>query len=358
VASFFTASCAAGSVLLLPNPGKQSSAIRLHFGGFGGAEILGLGSTGRPHVADKGEFGFLQLDLGCLGGQMAVRVTVGLCVKNSQATAEQAVKSILHQNYPQNQMELLVVDGYSKDNTISVIRDCLNESELGCRFFSENLGLGGARQLVVENALGDYIVWVDGDMVLPADFVGKQIAFMDKNPAVGIGKGKYSLNRKEKLVSKLENMEFLINFSIDGETDSKALGTSGCIYRLEAIRQAGGFDANIRGVGEDMDAEYRVRAAGWKLYVTDAVFYERRRETWKSLWDEYFWHGYGWTSLINKNRDMVNIVKLLPPVAVMAEVLRIPKAYRLTSQKAAFLLPLHYVFKRIAWFFGFMKSRR
>jgi glycosyltransferase involved in cell wall biosynthesis len=287
-----------------------------------------------------------------------IKITVGLCVKNSQATIEKAVKSITAQDYPANLTELLVVDGKSKDNTVQIIQNCLNGSGLTARFFSESLGLGGARQTVVENASGTYIIWVDGDMVLPQNFVRKQVEFMDVNPSVGIGKGKYGLNRKDKLVASLENMEFLINFHDEGETNSKNLGTSGCIYRLEAIRQAGGFDANIKGVGEDMDAEYRVRERGWKLYVTDAVFYEKRRETWKSLWDEYFWHGYGWTSLINKNRDMVNIVKLLPPVAVAVEFTRIPKAYKLTCQKAAFLLPLHYVFKRIAWFLGFMKSRR
>lgn len=289
---------------------------------------------------------------------VGVRVSVGLCVKNSQLTVGRAVKSIIKQDFPPSQMELLVVDGNSKDSTVPVIKKCLTDTMLASRFFSENLGLGGARQLVVENAFGDYIIWVDGDMVLPKDFVRKQVEFMEANPIVGIGKGKYALCKQDKLVAKLENMEFLINFNAEGETDSKSLGTSGCIYRIEAIRQAGGFDPNIRGVGEDMDAEYRVKERGWKLFVTNAFFYEKRRETWRSLWDEYFWHGYGWTSLLNKNREMVNVAKLLPPVAVMAEVLRIPKAYRLTSQKAAFLLPFHYVFKRIAWFFGFMKSRR
>lgn len=287
-----------------------------------------------------------------------VKVTVGLCVKNCEATVEKAVNSIINQDYPLQAMELVVVDGCSKDKTISIIKNCLVNADLRNNFFSENHGLGRARQTVVENASGDYIVWVDGDMVLSRDFIRKQVGFMEANPLVGIGKGKYGLNREDKLVATLENMEFLINFEVEGETASKSLGTSGCIYRLDAIRQAGGFDENFKGVGEDMDAEYRVREQGWKLYVTNAVFYEKRRETWRSLWDEYFWHGYGWQSLLSKNRDMINLAKLLPPVAVIVEFTRVPKAYKLTYQKAAFLLPFHYVFKRIAWFLGFMKSRR
>lgn len=286
-----------------------------------------------------------------------VSVTIGLCVKDSEATVENAVSSILKQDFPLELMELVIVDGYSKDRTIPIIKESLIRVNLKKKIFYENLGLGQARQMVVKSASAPYIVWVDGDMQLPKNFIRKQVAFMNANPKVGIGKSKYAFNKTDKLVSKLENMEFIINFHDTGETDSKSLGTSGCIYRSEAIRQAGGFDPDFKGVGEDMDAEYRVRQQGWKLYVTDAVFYEKRRDSWRSLWDEYFWHGYGWQSLLTKNRDMINIVKLLPPIALLVECIRIPKAYRLTYQKAALLLPFHYFFKRIAWFLGFMKSR-
>jgi glycosyltransferase involved in cell wall biosynthesis len=287
----------------------------------------------------------------------SVKVTVGLCVKNSQSTVQAAVNSILAQDYPADDMELVVVDGSSRDQTVAAIKNCLTAAELQTRFFQENHGLGKARQTVVENASGAYVVWVDGDMELPPDFVRKQVTFMDANPHVGIGKARYGIDKNAKLVASLENMEFLINYRLVGETSLKYLGTSGCIYRLAAIRQAGGFDVNFRGVGEDMDAEYRVHNHGWKLYVTDAVFLERRRDSWRSLWDEYFWHGYGFRSLLDKNRDMVNIGKILPPIAVLAELRRMPVAYRLTGQKAAVLLPFHYVFKRIAWFLGFLKSR-
>ncbi len=278
-------------------------------------------------------------------------------MKNSEATVEDAVSSILSQDFPMESMELVVVDGYSKDRTIPIIKENLIQADLRKKFFYENLGLGQARQTVVTNSSGSYIIWVDGDMELPRNFIQKQVKFMSANPKAGIGKGKYGLNKNDKLVANLENMEFLINFHDEGETDSKSLGTSGCIYRLEAIRQAGGFDPNFKGVGEDMDAEYRIRQNGWKLCVTDAIFYEKRRDSWRSLWDEYFWHGYGWQSLLTKNRNMINIIKLLPPIALLIEFTRVPKAYRLTYQKAALLLPFHYCFKRIAWFFGFIKSR-
>ncbi|MEM5867131.1 MAG: glycosyltransferase [Candidatus Aenigmatarchaeota archaeon] len=40
--------------------------------------------------------------------------------------------------------------------------------------------------VVVKNASGKYIIWVDCDMILPKDHVQKQVEFMEQNPKVGI----------------------------------------------------------------------------------------------------------------------------------------------------------------------------
>jgi len=288
-----------------------------------------------------------------------IKVTVGLCVKNAEATVKEAVDSVVAQDFPHELLELIVVDGYSEDKTLSIIKESLEKTDLKHKIFYENEGLGRARQIVVDSAGGDHIVWVDGDMVLLRDFVRKQIDFMDQHPNVGIAKGKYAIcvnPHDESLVATLENTEFMLNTMVAGETNSSCLGTSGCIYRVKAIRQVGGFDLSLKGVGEDMEAESRIREAGWLLYTTTASFYETRRQTWKSLWNEYFWHGQGNRCLFKKNRNIINLYKMLPPVAVTAELLRVPAAYKLTYRKAVFLLPLHYIFKRIAWFLGFLNS--
>lgn len=288
-----------------------------------------------------------------------VQVTIGMCVRNSGATIRNAIDSVLSQDYPRENMELIVVDGCSEDNTLKIINDSLRNTDINIRIFQENEGLGRARQIVVDNARGEYIIWVDADMILSEHFVMKQEEFMSQNPNVGIAKGKYGIYRTgshEGLVQTLENTEFLLSTMHNGETTSKALGTSGCIYRVKAIKDIGGFDQSFKGAGEDQDAECRVRAAGWSIHITQTVFYEMRRQTWKALWNEYFWHGYGGSYLFRKNRQTINIYKFLPPVAIFLELLRVPAAYKLTKSKATFLLPFHYVFKRIAWYLGFMRS--
>jgi len=292
-------------------------------------------------------------------GTCEVRVTIGMCVKNSEATIKEAVESVLTQDYPSQSMELLVVDGRSRDRTLRILEGSLRGAKIRVRMFSESEGLGRARQIVVDNASGEYIVWVDGDMILGKGFVKKQVEFMDHYPDVGIAKGKYGVRINGKLegvVATLENVEFLLGTASEGRTDSKALGASGCVYRVKALKQVGGFDTGIKGVGEDMDVENRIRRKGWQLHVSPAIFFETRRQTWKALWSEYFWHGSGGRYMFEKNKRAINIGRMFPPWAILAELLRVPAAYRLTQRKLVLFLPFHYAFKRAAWFLGFLES--
>jgi glycosyltransferase involved in cell wall biosynthesis len=288
-----------------------------------------------------------------------VKVTIGICVKDCGSLIGETLDGILAQDYPRTLMECIFVDDGSEDDTLLVIKRCLSKFDITTRIFHHNWqGLGVSRNVVVNNARGEYIVWVDGDMTLSPEFVRQQVEFMEKHPTSGIAKGKYCLTVQENLVSDLENMEFAIsNLRRNCETSSIPLGSGGSIYRVKAIREVGGFDQNITGSGEDMDAEQRIREAGWLLNFTSAVFYERRRKTWRSLWKEYIWHGQGFSFLIQRRKQVINPYIMFPPVVLKNEISRIVAAYKLTGRKTALLLPLHYVFRRTAWAIGFASNR-
>ena len=288
---------------------------------------------------------------------MRPKVTLGVCVKNSEATIKKAMESIINQDFPHELMELIVVDGYSRDKTISFVKENLSKTDIVNKIFYENKGLGFARQLVVNDAWGDYIIWVDGDIILPRDYVRKQVEFMEQNPNVGIAGGKYGMLPEVDFVATLENIAYVVKgFKNRGRADSKGPGAGGSIYRTEAIRQVKGFDKQIRGAGEDVDAACRVRAAGWLLYRTQAVFYERCRQTWKAHWNQYFSWGYGGHFIFRKNQNIFPLYQMMPIVAFVTSLLRLPIAYRLTHRKAVLFWPLQCIFKMTAWCFGFAKS--
>jgi glycosyltransferase involved in cell wall biosynthesis len=292
---------------------------------------------------------------------VAVRVTIGICVKNGAGLIENAINSVIDQDYPHELMEVIFVDDGSNDRTLSIINNFVPRMNIKSSvFYHKWKGLGYTRNVVVHNAHGEYIIWLDHDDTLSKDFVRKQVEFMDKNPLVAIGKGRNGIFATTSLVGYLENVEDLLEL-LENKSKMlyKSLGTGGSIYRLEQVRKVGGFNDKITGVGEDLDVEHKIKADGWLLEITEAEFYESvsPRDNWKKLWKKYYWYGSGNRQVFDKIDPHVMLYRMFPPTILLTIVMRSCGAYKLTLKKVVFLLPIEWVFKRIAWIVGFIKSR-
>ena len=291
----------------------------------------------------------------------SVKVTVGMCVKNSEDIVKKAIDSILEQDFPRNLMELIIVDGNSKDKTLEILTGSLKNSNLQVRIFSERSGLGVARQMVVENARGDYIVWVDADMILSQSYILNLVLYMDNHATVGIAAGKYAVYIGQGIAADLENIVYAVD-SVYGEKSASKYGylpgTEGSIFRVKAIRQIGGFDVRMNGAAEDTEVAYRMSHSGWEIVKTKEVFAESTRQSWSSLWDQYVWYGRGGHFIFHKNSNSLSLWKMTPVAGFLAGLLRFPQAYLLAKKKAVVLLPFHYTYKRIAWFFGFISAHK
>ncbi len=278
-------------------------------------------------------------------------------MKDSEKTVDEAITSIGAQDFPHELIEVIFVDDGSTDGTLSLLENLAPSIGISYKIFHhEWRGLGFSRNVVVKNAGGEYIVWVDGDMSLPADFVRRQVEFMDSHSEVGIAKGIYKLENTTSLVAYLQSVDELVKLlGSERKNSAEPLGTGGCIYRVKAIKEIGGFNEEITGAGEDIDAEYRI-SMNWQLEVTSAEFYEGRRNNWNDLWQEYYWHGTGARGIFNKIDPRSILIRMFPPLIFVAVISRSCKAYNLTRRKIVFLLPFVWIFKRAAWFIGFVKN--
>ncbi len=293
-------------------------------------------------------------------------VTLGICVRNAETTLKDALDSIVDQDFPYELMEIVFVESHSEDGTLSIISDYISRMDIKAKVFhAKREGVGSARNLVVNNAGGDYIVWVDGDQILTKDFVRKQFEFMQRNPTVGIAGGTHGIFDGENLVLNLELIPKIIDHVRSDNRKSflwkteKLPGTGGSIYRVRAIKEVNGFDEDLKLVGEDMDAAKKIKDAGWLISRNDAVFYERHggMSDLKALWNKYFWYGYGNHILYRKRRDLFSLPRMVPPAGFIAGFLYSLIAYKLIGRKIVFLLPFHFAFKITAWFLGFVKGQ-
>jgi glycosyltransferase involved in cell wall biosynthesis len=283
-------------------------------------------------------------------------VTIGMCVKNGETYIKEAIESVINQDFWHELMEIILVDDGSTDRTLSIIREAVSDIDIKTKIFHhEWKGLGYSRNVVVNNADGKYIVWVDYDNLLFEDHVRKQVRFMEQNPKIGIATGIFRSRPETNIISTLESIEWEVayfqmeNKMVNSTVGHFCGGGGGSIYRVEAIRQAGAYDANITGAGEDYDAERRMTKKGWLLYTgTEAEFYHRCKKTWKALWRETFWYGYGGHYLSHRK-----IKPVAPNFALTRLKFFLFIGYKLTRRKVAFLFPVQQAFKKMAWLFGF-----
>ena len=291
---------------------------------------------------------------------MKLKITVGICVRNCASTLRETIESIAVQDYPHELMEIIFVDDGSTDNTLSIIRDYALKLNTKVKIFHhEWKGLGYSRNVVVDNAEGEYIIWVDGDMVLPRDFVRKQVEFMEKNPDVGIAKARHGIMSTENVIAILENVPFVIyDYNSKNKKNNllkKLPGTGGAIFRLEALRQVSGFDGKIKGAGEDQDAAFRIKKAGWAIKQSPTIFFEKRPQTWIAVWRKWFWYGFSNYEIYRKNRNIFSLLVMNPVASFIKGLLYISIANKLLHKKLVLLLlPFAQTFEMLAWCVGFI----
>lgn len=77
---------------------------------------------------------------------------------NEEKNIRRCLNSIFCQTLDKKKYEVIVIDDGSQDNSINIIK------EFDLRLFNSNrLGAGGARNIGINNAIGEYIILLDAD---------------------------------------------------------------------------------------------------------------------------------------------------------------------------------------------------
>jgi glycosyltransferase involved in cell wall biosynthesis len=298
------------------------------------------------------------------GCDSLVDITVGICVKNCERTIEAAIVSLLDQTFDKKRMEITVVDDGSRDATLSIIKKLLLKANVEMKlYFTNGGGLSVARQMVVENSCGNFLLFVDGDMVLPRDFVQEQFNVIKDDRLIGCvaANEKGRLNRG--IIAELEDAgqssKYGIGIHRNWARHPQALGTGGSIFRVTAIKEAGGFDSRIKGSAEDLDISARILSAGYMLIKSQAEFEHEFKQTLKGVWNKYAWYGHGMHFFCHQNRNFTWPVLIhFWPLTFIMGIVRSISYFKTTHRKSAFQLPFFQFFKATAWWSGFLKAHR
>lgn len=131
---------------------------------------------------------------------MEIVVSVILPVYNAEKYLEKCISSIINQSH--ECFELIIVNDGSTDGSENIIRKYLNKKNVKY-IKQDNQGVSRARNTAIQNAIGEYLIFVDADDKLPKDSLKNRIRNI-KNSDLVIGS--YSIiNEYEDEIGKMSS---------------------------------------------------------------------------------------------------------------------------------------------------------
>lgn len=169
---------------------------------------------------------------------------------------------------------IIINDGSTEPETLKIIAKL--DKDKYTVINQENQGLPKTRNIGIRASRGRYILPLDDDNLITAEYVYKSLAFLDSHPEYGIV---YSDRKDFGLVNKIA---VLPDFSID-RLISKNYIDACAIYRREVWEICNGYDENLFAF-EDWEFWLNAYSRGVKFHhLPEALFYYRFKGTDASL---------------------------------------------------------------------------
>lgn len=113
------------------------------------------------------------------------KISVIMPVYNAEKTIERAILSIINQTY--NNIELILINDGSTDGTESIIkRHIEKENKVDIRYyFQENSGPSIAKNLGIDMAKGEYILFVDSDDTINENYIESLVINQKEGTLIG-----------------------------------------------------------------------------------------------------------------------------------------------------------------------------
>ena len=298
-------------------------------------------------------------------------ISVVIPVKNGGNKIEKCLNAIYDQSLLPR--EVIIVDGHSTDNTAEIA------AKFPVRIIFENYGtVGGARQVGLENAKGEYIAFTDADCIPERCWLSNLIVgFKEDIVGVGggirnIGDGLWERSIALALDSYLGSANSVQDRVFEEKRFVKAISGCNSIYRRNDLIRIGGFNTSL-STNEDTDVCSRLRKHGTILYAPNALVLHDQDRNLKGFIKRMYLFGYG------RGKIRIFDLQVIPPVIGLAVLLLLFVSYKaflfmiaiygivlflfdimlyFKVRKSVFLLsiPIVYIIEHITYSIGFWKG--
>jgi len=213
------------------------------------------------------------------------KVSIVVPTYNESAVIHFKLENLSKLTYPEDLMQIIVVDSNSNDQTVSIVNNFVRqhpEFKIQVLTESERKGKSAALNFALKRCEGDVIIVSDADCFWPSDILNKALSFL-ADPNVGAISGpKVLLNPEQSWVTKTEdaylNSANLIKLG-ESKIGSTLLFEGGfSAYKKEVIEA---FDPYNTGSDDSGTIIKIVEKNARAMFVPEAKFFSAFPATWK-----------------------------------------------------------------------------
>lgn len=218
-------------------------------------------------------------------------VSIVIPMFNSAEWITDTLDSVLRQSYPPEELELLVLDDGSTDDSVALAREFLSDHSMSGALIpsDRNRGVGSTRNAGWRRARGEWIQFLDSDDLLGPSKIDVQARVAVQSPSdVAVVFSRWQ--HLELREGRWQPAAPIVSPAVEDETVVSILedlyfGYVGpTLMRRSVLEAVGGFDESLT-LGEDLDLMLRIALGEWRFLeapAEESIFFHRR--TPESLW--------------------------------------------------------------------------
>lgn len=194
---------------------------------------------------------------------------VSFCIPtlNNENTIEECLSSIANQDYPS--IEIIVVDGYSKDKTVEIAKNYTD------KIIFDSGPLGSARQTGVEMATGKILALFDSDIIIPhKNWLRNAVECFNYDDRVSTVWPENIAPPDGGLVVRLYLNHWKLIIEDRIKKRRGLYGGGNALFLRRAIEEIGGVSRSLHW-GEDFDWAQKLKDRGYKVvYIHDPLYHD------------------------------------------------------------------------------------
>lgn len=237
-----------------------------------------------------------------------------ICTRNRAAWLGDAIRSVLAQDYPPDRYEVLVVDNDSHDATRAAVAPYLDAGPVAVSYHREpRLGVAYARNLGLARSRGEYVAYMDDDILAAPDWLAAFDATIRAHDAPVVGgriepvlepscaPPQWWHDRRVQSLFQVDHARALATECAAPIRWPLWLGTGNSVYARALLERVGGFRTDFgprgqrRHVAEDIELNLRLERAGVPIYYAPGARVRHRvsaeQLTRRAVWRRTYWSG-------------------------------------------------------------------